>query len=91
MADLPGWDRARLAVAAPSDVEAARFLIYAQRVKPILQVDVDRRLIELGREERPATKTQLQAERGREREELHQLRKLQADIRGILGLDEGDA
>lgn len=87
MALLPGWDRARLEMASPSDVAAARLLVYAQRVRPILEVDVDDRLTELAREERPATKSQLQLERARRREELHQLRKLQLGIRGVLGLE----
>lgn len=90
MAELPGWDRSRLAVAAPSDVEAARVQIYARRVKPLLDIDVDRQLLDLAREERPATKAQLAAERARRREELHQLRKMQAGIRENLGL-EADA
>lgn len=87
MALLPGWDRARLELARPSDVEAARLLVYAQRVKPILEVDVDQRLLELYREDHPPSKAQISADRARRREELHQLRKLQASVREILGLE----
>jgi len=30
MAELPGWDRARLAIADPADVAAARWMVYAR-------------------------------------------------------------
>lgn len=41
MAQLPGWDRARLATADPRDVEAARLLIYASARAPEIRFDID--------------------------------------------------
>lgn len=34
MAELPGWDRARLATADPGDVAAARWQVYARVMAP---------------------------------------------------------
>lgn len=47
MAELPGWDRHRLANADPRDVEAARLLVYARARRPEIRADLDGQIEQL--------------------------------------------
>jgi hypothetical protein len=47
MAELPGWDRARLDTAPEPDVAAARLIVFAREVKPLLQRDFAAEIDEL--------------------------------------------
>lgn len=90
MAELPGWDRGRLDHALPADVEAARWIVFARKVQPVIAVDFPRRIRDIERIDRPASPMALRAERAREREELAQSQRLQSSYRAALGLDEPD-
>lgn len=92
MAELPGWDRDRLAIAEPADVAAARLVVFARRAKPILVEDYDLRLRELALTDMTGSRRE-RAERSlraEARQRLEQARTLQADLRRRLELDAPD-
>ena len=62
MAELPGWDRARLATADPRDVEAARTLVYARAWAPVIAQDFDGQLENLEADVRHARASKLTGE-----------------------------
>lgn len=88
MAELPGWDRGRLATAAPADVEAARWLVYARARAPEIRRDLagDIEALELGGRE--LTALQQRQLRGRAIEELRAAQRAQAELRVVLELDD---
>lgn len=92
MAELPGWDRARLAVADERDVAAAREIVFARKVAAVLAEDFE--------EKREEIRIAGLSGVARERAEKAQLRnmdnrvlsamKVQAALRARLGLDIAD-
>jgi hypothetical protein len=90
MAELPGWDRERLATARPADVAAARVIVYARRVQPLLAVDVPSRIRDIERMDRPASRATARAERARDVERLRELERTQVELRKVLDLDAED-
>jgi hypothetical protein len=92
MAELPGWDRRRLATADPADVEAARLIAFSRAVRPILDRDVDAELEDLAiADMAPKAREQAQrSQRRKARDGLRQLRTQQRELRKLLELDEPD-
>lgn len=90
MAELPGWDRDRLAVAPPRDVEAARLLVYARARAPEIRRDLAGDITRLERIDHPISKVTERAERSRAVEELRAAQRVQADLRALLELDDED-
>lgn len=92
MAFLPGWDRSRLLTADPADVEAARWITYAQAMKPIVDADIEGGLEQLAQADMTpkARELRMKSQRGKARERLSRLRKHQAEVREILELDIED-
>lgn len=93
MAELPGWDRDRLALASPRDVAAARLIVFARKVEPIVSEDFAGKRRELAmakmtadRRAREEANLRLEADR-----RLAKAQALQAEIRKSLELDEADA
>lgn len=89
MALLPGWDRQRLEAADPADVEAARWLVFAQGVKPIVDDDIDGQLEQLAQADMEPKARERRGKhlRAKAREALHKRRTQQDAIRKILELD----
>lgn len=88
MAELPGWDRARLRRAAPADVAAARLLVFAREAKPVLVRDFKAELEDL-QERSPRDQERYERRRrARGREELVAAMKLQDALRRMLLLEE---
>ena len=93
MAELPGWDRDRLAIAPEADVEAARWMVYATVLKSEIAFDYPGAI-------RQAELAMMSA-KGREREEGHdrkrhlellrQNQRVQAGLRKNLLLDTPDS
>lgn len=59
MAELPGWDRGRLAMASASDLEAARLIVYARAWGPMVREDIAGRIESLEAEVRAAEVSKL--------------------------------
>lgn len=92
MALLPGWNRDRLQIADPADVEAARLLVFTEGVRPLLERDIEGALEQLVRADmQPKERERREkAERGRARELLQGELKRQQELRAFLELDEPD-
>lgn len=104
MAELPGWDRGRLATASAQDLEAARWIVYARAWTPTVRQNIDAQIEGLegdirageiskltGDSHRVAAARQVDAGIRRLRELIEDLRGAkghQADIRRTLELDE---
>jgi hypothetical protein len=59
MAELPGWDRGRLAAADPRDVEAASLIVYARAWAPAIGQDIDGQIESLEADIRQAEASRL--------------------------------
>lgn len=106
MALLPGWDRGRLVMADPRDLEAARLFVYAQARAPLVRLDIDGQIETLEASIRQAEATGLtgaaarldaaqEARRSAERmrrhvADLREAKALQAAVREQLELDAPD-
>lgn len=92
MALLPGWDRARLLTADPADVAAARWIVFAQALRPIVERDIEGAIEQLARAdmEPRARERQERHARARARESLAGARRHQAEMRALLELDDVD-
>jgi hypothetical protein len=92
MLERPGWDRARLEVASTADVEAARMLLYARAMAPIVQEPYAARLevAEIEAKKGKAREAAARRHESRRRETLAQAIRHQALIREALGLDVDD-
>jgi len=93
MAELPGWDRSRLGTAATADVEAARVLVYARVLEPVLSIPVDVQLEVLEAEgitDARRRKRKADALRSKRRATLLSLRADQQRYRTLLELDASD-
>lgn len=92
MAELPGWDRDRLATADPRDVAAARHLIFARVLAPVIRRNFpgEIRELELKMPGRRHSEAEVRSELKRSIEELRAGERRQATFRELLGLDEPD-
>lgn len=92
MAFLPGWDRGRLMTADPADVEAARWIVYAQALKPIVDADIEGGLEQLVQADMTpkARESRQKSQRAKARERFAQARRQQAEVRAALELDAED-
>ncbi len=90
MAELPGWDRDRLAVAPASDVEAARMLVYARARAPEIRRDIAGDIERIKRIGRTPNKAQDALDRMEAIRELAEAQRHQSDLRRVLELDEPD-
>lgn len=92
MAELPGWDRDRLASSPGSDVEAARWQIYARVVEPQISIDYPEaiRRRELSEMSARSRAREEKAQLGRDKETLRTGQRNQAELRKALLLDNED-
>jgi hypothetical protein len=92
MAELPGWDRDRLATADPRDLQAARWLVYARARAPEIRVDYDSRIesLELAGKDGDAHRLHAAAIRRRDIGLLREGRESQKRLREVLELDLED-
>jgi hypothetical protein len=90
MAELPGWDRARLASADPADVAAARWIVFGRAVRPLLERNVEAELDDLAFADMSPNARE-QASRQRRRDARTGLRKVKTQQDGLRALLELDA
>jgi hypothetical protein len=92
MAELPGWDRARLATAAPADVTAARWLVYARVMAPGIAFDFPGAIhsLELAGMKPQQRERADASDRRAQLHELHAGKRKQLQNRALLRLDEPD-
>jgi len=92
MAELPGWDRDRLATAPGADVEAARWLVYARELRPEVTFNYPAhiRAAEVEAMTGHRREREIAADRKRQLEALRAGQRQQADMREGLLLDGED-
>lgn len=93
MAHLPGWDRTRLALAEAADVAAARWIVFAREMRPIVTADYAGQREALARADITDAKSLervARQARARARAALIDAERNQAEIRKVLGLDDED-
>lgn len=92
MAELPGWDRGRLATADDRDVAAARLLVYARARAPEIRRDIASQIrqLELSAMSPAAAKVAMGRERDGDLRALRQAKESQAALRVVLELDDVD-
>lgn len=90
MAELPGWDRDRLALAPERDVEAARLFVYARERAPEVRRDIKGDIERIQRMGRAPNKAQDAMDRMHAIRELTEAQGHQDDLRRALDLDGPD-
>lgn len=90
MAELPGWDRGRLATAPERDVEAARLLVYARARAPEIRRDIEGDIRQVTRMGQKVSELDIALDRRDALRELTAAKDRQADLRRALELDEDD-
>ncbi len=90
MAELPGWNRDRLATAPPRDVEAARLLVYARARGPEIRRDIKGDIERIERMGNTPNKAQEAMDRMHAIRDLTEAQRHQADLRRLLGLDDAE-
>jgi len=91
MAELPGWDRARLTLAHPADVAAARWVVYARALAPMATDDFEgpKRHIEImGMKDGPRRRAAEDEERRQAIRKLNRALNQQGELRTLLMLDD---
>jgi hypothetical protein len=92
MAELPGWDRDRLATADERDVVAARLLVYARARAPEIRRDLASQIrqLELSAMSPAAARVAIGRERDSDLRALRQAKQAQTELRAVLELDDVD-
>jgi hypothetical protein len=92
MAELPGWDRDRLALALPADVDAARWRVFADRLMPLATGDFrgQREALAMHDLKGPALERAERRARLEAIEALKAAERAQVDTREVLMLDDED-
>lgn len=92
MAELPGWDRARLATAPGPDVEAARWIVYGRVLAPEIHFDYPGAMhsLDLADMKPESEERARRADRKIARQQLRAAAERQQAYRRLLRLDEPD-
>jgi len=94
MAELPGWDRARLAYAAPADVGAARWVVFARALEPTVTEPIGAQIalaeIEVSAKNARAREAAVKKLNRKHLDDLYRARDRQRQVRTLLMLDEPD-
>jgi hypothetical protein len=90
MLEVPGMTRPALDGLRPTDVEKLRWGLYARALRPSVQADYDRQLLDLADADSPPKAGALKARRAVERERLEQARIRQLELRRHLLLDDDE-